>query len=621
MSKELPWPDLDRQVEPLQDQRATDERVNRWARQLESDERVISALRGTGDGGVAERGLGPHGVRAAAAAAARAARSENDFVKIVWQQLQGSHTVGSSRDAQLFIDTAVNEYVRLYRPRDPDWALRVGSGMAEEYRRAQLLGRRRRVGEIVGQIQGSELMQQRMIRQDRVNALAAETGLSHDFIEDFLAAYEAQRAMRIPLVIQPAAVPFLAHSPTAVLGDAYVKPLLPVLRILMQVAKDLLPMVGAVEAITGRDLLTGRELELWERLLGAAADLVPLARGGTAAVRLGRAVRAGVRAVHKGSEMAAGWAVAALRLQVPPDVMLRSIGQLSQVHLAHATQLMRRLRAARLSKNAVKLDAADRQLLQQLQRTALITPPRAAGQTAQTAGRGAAASRAAAAARPLARRFVLSQPQMAVTGLLLGRIMDASRAPVRAGLKASDDAAEDLVQRIRAHWEAALPKSGLNAEQTAQRIFKRLQSVRPRNPNDWVRTKFFDLWRRRAMRRVNNDAALRRDLQERAGIILGRPGSTNSMYLRTQVADGSTSSTVLDIDHGVIKHEHAVAAALKPPGDYRQLISTVVTSNLQIVTARENRQVLEALRKALAAMGDEVPAGSSAVQELIRRGY
>jgi hypothetical protein len=192
------------------------------------------------------------------------------------------------------------------------------------------------------------------------------------------------------------------------------------------------------------------------------------------------------------------------------------------------------------------------------------------------------------------------QPQ--VLGRLLGRPLTGARAgAVRAGLRAADDAAAALQRRIAAHWDAALPRGGTDA--VARRVFRELKRANPSKPNEWVRQRLYSLWRNRAANRIYRDTALRQELREQAGIIVGRNAKTKSVsiHIRTKLPSGRSTQTPIDFDHSGIGHSDAVSRALRED-DYRQLLSTVDPSNLQLMTGRENRNFIEALRQAERAM-------------------
>jgi hypothetical protein len=116
-----------------------------------------------------------------------------------------------------------------------------------------------------------------------------------------------------------------------------------------------------------------------------------------------------------------------------------------------------------------------------------------------------------------------------------------------------------------------------------------------------VRPRLYDRWRQRALRRIYNDAGLRSDLAQEAGIIVAHNPSSDSFSIHLWAEGPSGRTKVpIDFDHANIGHSPAVRQALNR-GDYRELMSTVDSANLQLMTGRENRNVIEELRKAAAA--------------------
>lgn len=201
--------------------------------------------------------------------------------------------------------------------------------------------------------------------------------------------------------------------------------------------------------------------------------------------------------------------------------------------------------------------------------------------------------------------FLINREQQFTLGRLLDRLMgeaepravvSARDAAHRAALEAAEQRAADLLRRIRAHWDAALPRGWQSVERVADRVFQRLLQTHPSNPNQWVRKTLFNLWRRRAMRRIGNDKALVRDLANQAGLVVARNPQTRtaSFRLPARAADGRPVHVGLDVDHGAIRHEDAIRRALDS-NDSSHLTSTVDSAGLQLMP-RENRIVIERLR-------------------------
>jgi hypothetical protein len=270
--------------------------------------------------------------------------------------------------------------------------------------------------------------------------------------------------------------------------------------------------------------------------------------------------------------------------------MLQYVGRLARLSADRVRSLLSRIRSSRQVREPLRLSGEDVRLLQQVEAafrefeghvaTTGVTPIR----------------------RPTARGFIFSNPfQPQVLGRLLGRLLTSAAQPVRAGLREADGVATGICARLVAHWDAARPRRGTDDE--LRRVFRDLKLASPPNPNTWVRERLYTLWRRRAMNRIYRDVALRRALREQAGIIVGRNPRTRtiSFHVRTQSASRGRTQTAIDFDHAQIRHADAVSRALRTD-DYRQLLSTVDPNNIQLMTARENRNFIEAIREAAREM-------------------
>ena len=206
-------------------------------------------------------------------------------------------------------------------------------------------------------------------------------------------------------------------------------------------------------------------------------------------------------------------------------------------------------------------------------------------------------------------RFDLPEAQKETFGAFLDRLFtDHSASPVhvrnprrQALLQQSFTRAANLRARLQTHWDGALPRRG--TQSLAEAVLSVLQRLRARTAttvteNQWIRRALFNLWRRRFIKSVARDHALVRDLESQAGIIFNlRPGrGGNAFSIPAIDHDGGRVLVGLDVDHGVIRHEDAVRRALQT-GDASHLESTVDSSNLQMMTARQNQTVIETLRR------------------------
>ena len=213
--------------------------------------------------------------------------------------------------------------------------------------------------------------------------------------------------------------------------------------------------------------------------------------------------------------------------------------------------------------------------------------------------------------QPTRAGFLLDREQQDVVGALLGRpLQDPPLKPSRlpgsrgAEITTAREIGEDLKKRIAAHWDAALPEDCNSVLEAADKTLTKVFTEQPANANKFVRQHLFDLWRKRAMTQIAKDRQLVHDLREHAGIVLAKHPERQAKSLRLRGRDtaGERVHTWLDFDHAGIRHQDAVDAALQA-NDPNILARTVLSSELQLVTERENRIVLEALRKALRLLG------------------
>lgn len=564
------------EVAPLPGEGTGYPQFDRWAAEQEQAEWLASGLRGA-------RGAGERvdqQLKLAATGVACQARSPQELIVAVRHVLLGSHLIRDEKDADTFIGTAVYSYRDLHADVDPDWALVMSLSLYREYEQWQTARRRRRVGDIARQIQSDTVLQARLEFQDEVERLSAESGLDPGFVEEFLLAYAEQTRSRLPagMVIDLRRYPVLTAPMLSLL------PLITIIR-------DTLPGMGTIEAIYGKDLLTGRELEDWERVLAVATDIVPLVAGAVlrpVARIAGIAARSIIRASARALRVVPQLVRTAVQLRIPAVVMLRFTGRMARLSLDGMRALLNRVRTALRSKGRLYLTPGERQLIKEITEAFREFPSTGISSAIKS---------------PTIRGFrFLNRSQPQVLGRILGRLLNRSAEQVPAGLQSAEAVASDLVRRIRLHWDAAVTGKRETADRAARRVFDELKRQNPEKPNEWVRGHLYDLWRKRALRRVHRDSMLRRELQERAGIIVGYNPKTDtySLHIRTTAPRG----TPFDFDHAVIGHEEAVQRALAT-GDYRHLVSTVDSSNLQLLTARENRSFIEALRDAGRGMSED----------------
>jgi len=205
------------------------------------------------------------------------------------------------------------------------------------------------------------------------------------------------------------------------------------------------------------------------------------------------------------------------------------------------------------------------------------------------------------------RDFYLTPRQKQTFSRLSDAVLNSGTRPVPGALSSarssllsdSEVIAENLRRRLREHWDNALPRRG---KQTAQQAALDLLTKLTKEPppegslNSTLRDRFFNNWRKRFLKRVGRDEALLRDLEVHAGIVFGSEDAPSAFCVVVRNDAGRTSLVGLDLDHAVIRHEDAVARAFQT-GDASLLTSTVDSANLQLMTARENRYVIERLRE------------------------
>ncbi|MEJ3748616.1 hypothetical protein WEI85_35715 [Actinomycetes bacterium KLBMP 9797] len=393
------------------------DQIHRWATEQEAAEHASAEADAIG------RSFRPrfdHEVRSAAADAARAT-SDSDLAARIRRTLHGSHAIQDARDAERFIDLAVADYGRRHQY-SSDVVFALALGLKREYtretERAELAARRQRVDDLTREIADDPYRQENLRWRDRVAALAAEFGMDYGFVDEFLQRFHQSQ-------------PFPGRAAVPRFLRIY-EPLAPLVELVLFI-KNLVPGVGLLEGIAGRDILTGRRLATWERALGITLDLIPLAGKavrplGTAVRIAGRAGRATVRMAVAAGRGAADWAVTAVRLGVGPEVMLRHIGRLSRLDLDRVRHLHQRIAHARRTGTAVRLTDEEHRLLRELddahaelrgRSTADATAPAQPRPERQPASRPAADAtapppRAAAPARPVHRaRRQLTPEQIA----------------------------------------------------------------------------------------------------------------------------------------------------------------------------------------------------------------
>ena len=357
--------------------------------------------RGTADRG----GFADLAIREQAVAVARQVRSEQDLRRSVRRQ-RASWTTSTDRDMRLFIDIAVRTYLAQRGVTDPDGAALLSSSLFQEYlnqeQAADTVARQARVAQLAHQVEQDlessggvdrvfdlaaktgfdPLYIAAFLREndpsglsrttgwhDRVLTLAAEHGLDPVFVNVFLAEYHAGQQQPFPGTIPVRSVPVLSSGLIAV-STAPLRPLAQVILRNLELLKSLMPGSGIAEAVTGEDLVTGRKLAVWERVLGATLDLLPGigkaigagARGVRGLSGVARAVRASA-AVESAATL---WGRSLARMGLSAKQALGAVSKLGKVPSDDVAALLKRVTEARAAGQSLRLTEVDRKLLRRL---------------------------------------------------------------------------------------------------------------------------------------------------------------------------------------------------------------------------------------------------------------
>ncbi len=256
-----------------------------------------------------------------------------------------------------------------------------------------------------------------------------------------------ERLKRYPGTIEIRRYPVLVMH--AAMGQA-VLPLVEVAEIAVQFVPVVGQVVAGIEAITGHELLTGRELAPWQRGLNAVLAALPLAgglvRGGAAAA--GAVVRAAGRA-----GVAAGDAVKAIRV-----IAVRSASSTARlmegIRVAQRGGKLIEAQQAELKAFAAELKT-ESAVASSTARAAGAESARAAAEATSSTGRTARATEAARAAETPATAAeraaeVPARAAAETTAAVAGRA-----APAAARGLARFDAATQAWLRQRGFWTAA----------------------------------------------------------------------------------------------------------------------------------------------------------------------
>jgi hypothetical protein len=239
------------------------------------------------------------------------------------------------------------------------------------------------------------------------------------------------------------------------------------------------------------------------------------------------------------------------------------------------------------------------------------------GLTPETLSQIKSAERKATVARDLGPGlgdFVGNETQEATCDRVLGRLLGGSprlgeeEAALRAAgkiqradvVKAANKAGDDLVGRLRAHWDGVVSPRGAPSTVAAKVYTDALGKAKSlAQVNEIVRENLFSSWREMFFTSIRNDPDLVIALREQAGIQLSESGSNFYIEL-SRVQEGGTIVTVenvpFNLDHSGIRLSDAVVDAIKT-GDSNKLLSTINSKNLGFLVQQENTRVVEVLRR------------------------
>lgn len=308
---------------------------------------------------ITDRGHHDYGLKLKALAISRSSHTSQALTANL-RRFMAQHGRLSERDAEIVVSTAVQDYAKRARITDSDFVSYTTASLMAVFKQQRLSKRQTRVSQLAESLSKDKGFQAELAWRRRVDRMAAETGLHPDFVEAFLSAYEQALRPAHAGIISPHGVPFIQlTAPVTAAVD---------------MISDYVPGVGdakaIIEAATGKGLISGRQLAMWERLLTGILYLLPLLPGRLLSKLRGKAFRVGRagmrRAVGVGGRVAAKILVeikkrartlAAIshRLNVSPKSMLRFISRLSDLPLKSIRRLKKKLALARVRNQAVAL--------------------------------------------------------------------------------------------------------------------------------------------------------------------------------------------------------------------------------------------------------------------------
>ncbi len=510
------------------------------------------------------------------------ARDATDLGRLVRQQFS-SHALANDADAQKLAETAFRAFAKRNKSTDTDLAWLMGQQIGKEYRDMVASRQRAEVAARAKQMEKDPIFRARQEWREKVQQLSAEFGLDYQVVEAIMLEYQKVNAPPHPGVIDPRGVPFLQVQ----------APLQGIAKIINVLTAGTAGSFASAVTGIGMD---GQELSTAERILEGALTVMSLASpgGGNIFSEIAQITKLGISSVRLILRATRSLAFAAASSGIGVRVLLRLISRLRNVDPAKVSALLKRIKEARAARKTLRLTDGDANLMRELDDA--------------FREHNLPVARVVKIANPTAQAFkFLNRKQPLVLSRLLGKPWNLAKETMRkAPLQEAEDIAASIRSRIRAHWDAALPKGQKNALGACEAAYTKLDAAMKAdptlNPNSFIRKQLYDQWRTRAMKRIGKDKALVRDLKDEAGVIVGKNRLTGNwtIHVRTK---GANPQTHIDFDHAIVGHDAAVKQTLRFK-DARLLISTIDGGNLQFMTARENRNFIEAVRKAFKELNE-----------------
>ncbi|MFC6942599.1 pre-toxin TG domain-containing protein [Salinirubellus sp. GCM10025818] len=318
--------------------------------------------------GVDDRGLGEYRLSLLGERIARQSSSAEVLASNLRVQLS-SHGISSVSAAQTVIHSAFESYAEIHGITDPDWVWYWSQFPVEEYKEKEWKAKRERILQIAKERQEDRehkewLLRDRQKWEQRIRKLASENELDYTFVENFVFEHDRLSSpfgVDLPLKVDPRGV--MGIQLTAPIAGS------------VDIIKDYIPFLGQgiaiYEAASGEGLISGRQLNNWERGLIGVLTLVPFAVRGVS--RAGRAALRGVAAgtkttlkqvIHSAKTLSA----LAVQHRIPPNEMLPFIKELSRIPVKDAHRLLARMRRARGSAG-LKISRDEAAVLEQVQQS------------------------------------------------------------------------------------------------------------------------------------------------------------------------------------------------------------------------------------------------------------